>query len=91
MGRVLIEWPNSSEHYLSNESMNRIAWLGQASMCIAHGVPSQFRGGFNRLSDEEQHAANLAALKFLNIWLQLRGDKPLTLEEAKSKTEANLY
>lgn len=91
MGRVLIEWPNSSEHYLSNESMNRIAWLGQASMCIAHGVPSQFRGGFNRLSTDEQQAANLAALKFLNIWLQLRGDPPLTLEEAKSKTEANLY
>jgi hypothetical protein len=91
MGRVLIEWPNSSEHYLSNESMNRIAWLGQASMCITHGVPSVFRGGFNRLTEAEQLAANLAALKFLNIWLALRGEPTLTLQEAQSKTEANLY
>ena len=91
MDGVLRDWPNSSEHYLSNESMNRIAWLGQAAMCYAHGVPAVFRGGFNRLTEAEQLAANTAALGYLNKWLVSRGEQELTLETAKSKTEANLY
>lgn len=89
--RVLTEWPRSCEHYLSNESMNRIAWLGQASMCIARGIPSCFRGGFNLLSEENQKLANELALDFLNRWLVDHGEKALTLDEAQSKTEADLY
>lgn len=88
---VLRDWPNSCEHYLSNENMNRIAWLGQASMCYARGVPSQFRGGFNRLTDAEQRRANATALEYLNIWLIGRGEDPLTIETAQSRTEMNLY
>ncbi len=91
LGLVLAAWPNSCEHYLSNESMNRIAWLGQASMCIARKVPAFFRGGFNRLTPEEQNAANLCALDALNAWLAARGEQTHTLESVKSKTEANLY
>lgn len=55
--RVITEWPKSSEHYLSNEKMNRIAWLGQAAMCIETRVPSAYRGGFNRLTSAEQEQA----------------------------------
>ncbi len=91
MARVMCEWPNSCEHYLSNESMNRIAWLGQASVCITHGIASHFRGGFNMLTPEEQSTANTAALDVLNIWLTLRGEPTHTLDTVKSKTEANLY
>lgn len=91
MDRVLREWPNSCEHYLSNENMNRIAWLGQSAMCIETRVPAAFRGGFNKLTKEEQRAANEAALDYLNKWLESRGEPALTLETAKSKTEANLY
>lgn len=89
--RVLAEWPKSCEHYLSNESMNRIAWLGQAAMCIAHGIPAKYRGGFNMLTDEQQNTANLVALGALNMWLHERGEPMHTLETAVSKTEANLY
>lgn len=89
--RVLDEWPRSTEHYLSNESMNRIAWLGQAAMCIDAGVPACFRGGFNLLTKEEQAAANESALKYLNKWLESRGEPTLTLGGAASKTVANLY
>lgn len=46
LNRVLSEWKNSCEHYLSNEKMNRIAWLGQASLCIETGIPSSFRTGY---------------------------------------------
>src|SRR6202012_260681 len=51
LSRVIAEWPRSCEHYLTNERMNRIAWLGQASLCIHHGIPAIFRGGFNLLSE----------------------------------------
>lgn len=89
--RVLAEWPRSCEHYLSNESMNRIAWLGQASMCIATRVPAVFRGGFNLLSPEEQRLANEAALRALNRWLEVRGEPNLDMDGAQSRTVANLY
>jgi len=89
--RVLAEWPNSCEHYLTNESMNRIAWLGQASMCIETGIPSCFRGGFYLLSEEQQNAADLEALDALNEWLVARGEEAKTLDNVKSKTKANLY
>ena len=88
---VLSDWPNSCEHYLSNDRMNRIAWLGQAAMCHETGVSRQYRGGFNRLSREQQDRANSTALEYLNKWLTARGEEPLTPEAAASKTEMDLY
>ena len=89
--RVITEWKCSCEHYLSNENMNRIAWLGQASLCIAKGIPSTFRGGFNKLTPAEQAKANNTALEYLNKWLAKYGDAPLTMEQAQPKTKADLY
>jgi len=91
LNRVLKEWPKSCEHYLSNENMNRIAWLGQASACIALNLPSAYRGGFHLLTLEKQKEADLLALDALNIWLKSKGEPELTYEQAQSKTEANLY
>jgi hypothetical protein len=68
--RVLNEWTISCEQFLSNESMNRIAWLGQASMCIETGIPSCFRGGFKLLSEKKQKEANEIARKYLNKWIR---------------------
>lgn len=89
--RVLNEWPNSCEHYLTNERMNRIAWLGQASMCIETGISKFFCGGYFLLSETEQKIADETALIYLNKWLDKNGHKPLTLEEAASRTQADLY
>lgn len=89
--RVIAEWGNSCEHYLSNQSMNRIAWLGQASLCIETRIPAVFRSGFGRLTQSQQDEANLMALKYLNIWLVSRNENELTLETAKSKTQADMY
>lgn len=89
--RVLLEWPNSCEHYLSNERMNRIAWLGQAAMCIETGVSRQFRGGFTRLPEAEQERANATALEYLNRWLVSQGEEPVDAAGAASRTQADLY
>lgn len=75
---VLREWPNSAEHYLSNDRMNRVAWLGQAAMCYATGVPAVFCGGYNQLTVAQKAAADGAAQEQLNRWLTLRGESPAT-------------
>lgn len=69
MEKVSREWTNSCEHFLTNEQMNRIAWLGQSAMCISNGVSSAFCSGFKLLSPEQQKAANEQAAKFLERWL----------------------
>lgn len=89
--RVLAQWPRSCEHYLTNENMNRIAWLGQASACISLGLPAIYRGGFGKLTDAEQQRANATALEALNKWLTDHGEPALTMEEAQPKTKADLY
>lgn len=68
LDRVLSKWPISCEQFLSNSGINRIAWLGQASLCISAGIPCFFRGGFNRLSKQKQKIANNLALKALKKW-----------------------
>lgn len=89
--RVITEWKNSCEHYLSNSAMNRIAWLGQASMCIETGIPAAFRAGFGLLTPEQQNEANEAALVYLNKWLEANGRKPITLDEAMSARQSDIY
>jgi len=88
---VRLHWPNSCEHYLTNERMNRIAWLGQAAMCYETRVPSAFCGGYFLLDEAQQRLADLSALSALNKWLFARGEAEVSLEEAASKTQANLY
>jgi len=78
---VISNWKYSCEHYLTNKSMNRIAWLGQASLCYAKGIPSVFRSGFNLLNEEQKERANRTAHEYLNIWLTRNGLDPVSFEE----------
>lgn len=88
---VTSEWKFSCEHYLTNDRMNRIAWLGQASVAYALGIPSCCRGGYHKLTDEQKVAADDLALAYLNKWLQANGREPVTYEQAGGRTEAELY
>lgn len=88
---VTSEWKYSCEHYLTNDRMNRIAWLGQASAAQAIGAPSCCRGGYHRLSEGQKAAADALALKYLNIWLAEHGREPVSFELAGGRTEAELY
>lgn len=84
LDRVTSEWVHSCEHYLTNKAMNRIAWLGQASVCLALGIPSKFCGGFNLLDEGEQLKANMIALDALNAWLSAHNMEEVTLEQGLS-------
>lgn len=89
--KVTTEWVNSCEHYLTNERMNRIAWLGQASACYALGLPRHYRAGYHKLTERQQREADELALVYLNKWLDANGQGQLTLLTAQSKTRMDLY
>lgn len=80
--KLIVEWKYSCEHYLTNKSMNRIAWLGQAAVCYHSGVPSKYAGTWFKLSKEQQDEANAVALKYLNIWLSRNGLQEIEINEA---------
>lgn len=77
MDLILEEWPLSCEHNLTNPTLNRIAWMGQASLAYKYKIPSGFRGGFNLLTQEQQKAANSSALKYINKWMEKSNYPPI--------------
>lgn len=92
MEGVLKDWPNSTEHNLTNDRMNRIAWLGQAAMCYETGIPAAFCNGYSMMTLAEQQAADEAALRYLNLFLVSSGRAPLeSLKDAERRTEPELY
>lgn len=84
LDKIIVQWKNSCEHYLSNKSMNRIAWMGQAAVCYESGVPSRYSSAWSKLTDEQQQEANQVALIYLNKWLILNGRNEIDLNEAAS-------
>lgn len=74
---VFRDWPISCEHFLTNDKINRVAWLGQSSMCICTGIPAIFRAGFKLLTPEQQSTANGVAEQELRQWI-IRAGSPNT-------------
>lgn len=90
--KIISEWKYSCEHYLTNNAMNRIAWLGQAAVCYVAGVPSKFCSGWGLLSAEQQENANRIALTYLNKWLVANGHEAIDMKEALSLgRQVNIY
>lgn len=80
--KVIVEWKNSCEHYLTNNSMNRIAWLGQAAVCFESGVPSKYSGAWFEITEQKREEANEVALHYLNVWLSRNHRPEVTMSEA---------
>jgi ParB-like chromosome segregation protein Spo0J len=88
---VVSEWKHSCEHYLTNRAMNRIAWLGQAALCYKYGIPSEFRGGYGLLTEAQQLAADEAALRALNNWMERNGREPVAMSDANPNRQSDIY
>lgn len=59
MKRVTSEWTYSCEQNLTNGSINRVAWLGQAAACLALGCPEDLtRIVWHTLTDRERAVAD---------------------------------
>lgn len=63
---ILNNWKYSCEQFLTNENLNRVAWLGQACVCHHLGISSVFRSGYKYLSLDKQKKADNLAQKYLN-------------------------
>lgn len=69
MSSALEQWPNSCEHNLTAENVNRIAWLGHAGCCIGVGSPEDCtRAGWHTLDKLQQDEANRVAAEVLTVW-----------------------
>lgn len=89
---IFNEWPNSCEHNLTNRSLNRIAWLGQAAVSYKYKVPAVFSSGWEMLNAEEKSRANMVAFRALNRWLKAREIPEITLDDAlQIERQVELY
>jgi len=79
---VITNWKYSCEHYLTNRSMNRIAWLGQAAVCYASGVPSRYSSAWFDIPKEKRNKANEIALQYLNKWLKENNREEVDMHKA---------
>jgi ParB-like chromosome segregation protein Spo0J len=84
LDKVIFEWKNSCEHYLTNKSMNRIAWLGQAAVCYHSGVPSRYSSAWFDISQEDRDNADSVALQALNKWLKVNNMNLVDYKEASN-------
>lgn len=71
MNRVINEWVYSCEHNLSNESLNRIAYIGQSACCIYAGIPNTVTmEAWNLLDEKVQERSNFIANSVLQKWIK---------------------
>lgn len=84
LDKLIVEWNNSCEHYLTNKSMNRIAWLGQAAVCYHSGVPASYSSAWFDLDEQTREEANKTALKYLNKWMRMNNYDEADMQEAAS-------
>jgi len=66
---VLERWPISCEQNLTNASINRVAWIGQAACCLWFNCPEYIvRLAWWKLSDQKQIDANKKADDAILKW-----------------------
>lgn len=71
MLRVISEWRYSCEHHLTDEGMNRKAWVGHAATALAIGCPEYLtRAAWGKLSPRQQNEANAQAQNAIDTWVK---------------------
>lgn len=66
---MVSSWVYSSEQNLTDNSINKKAWIGQASCCFNHKAPDYAtKEAWWKLSDETKNAANETAAKVIKEW-----------------------
>ena len=71
MMRVVAEWPISCEQNLTNEGMNRKAWVGHAATSMAINCPEYItREAWGHLTDQQRDEANAKAQEAIDTWVE---------------------
>lgn len=70
MGIVMYEWKETMLHNLTNNSINRRAFLGHCACCYTSGCPEYIvRQAWKMLNDEQRMSADNEAEIRINKWL----------------------
>ena len=70
MNKVIVQWKYSCEHNLTNESLNKIAYIGQSACCIYANVPCTITmEAWSLLSDDVKKRSDKIAKQVLNKWV----------------------
>ena len=92
-------WKYSCENFLTNLSINRLAYIGHAGCCIEKGYPEYLvRKAWKSLNENQRYLANKKAEKAIKIWKQQKesmdtlkaGKKDVTKMEYQTKLQLNL-
>lgn len=69
MNEVITKWYYSCEQNLTNNGMNKIAYIGQAACCLFFGIPATITmEAWSSVPEEHQVVANRIAEEKLNEW-----------------------
>lgn len=80
MNKVIDTWVYSCEHNLTNNSMNRIAYIGQAACCLYAQIPSTITmEAWSLLDDNIKEQANIIANEVLSKWEKKNNNLQLQL------------
>ena len=83
MNRVTKEWFYSCEHNLTNNGMNKIAYIGQASLSYLHKIPATITmEAWSKIPKDYQDKANDIAQKAYDKWL-IDYDRILLMRSSK--------
>jgi len=67
--QMIESWEYSCEHNLTDPSVNKIAYIGQASCCFNHGSPSELtKKAWWEIPEEKRNKADSVAREVLRIW-----------------------
>ena len=86
MLKVIKSWPYSCEHNLTDENINRKAWIGHAATALAIGCPEHItRMAWGRLSQQQQDDANAQAQSAINQWIKTHEEKNTVLHQVMAE------
>jgi len=66
---VVDNWKHSCEHNLTNDSLNKIAYIGQSACCVYAKIPNTITmEAWSLLSDTVKKRSDAIALKAIKRW-----------------------
>lgn len=67
--KVVKSWVNSAEQNLTDNSINKKAWVGQSACCFNHGAnKEETSAAWFQMTESQKRAANNAADNVIRIW-----------------------
>ena len=80
MNRVVNEWKFSCEHNLTNNGLNKIAYIGQSACCLYGEIPATITmEAWSLLPKDIQDRSDMIAQKAINQWIKQNKNLQLCL------------